>query len=195
MVPKPIVPALIVTLTALLFAVGCAGGDGDESGSASMSTSSVPFDRAFIDAMIPHHESAIEMARAGLRGGLTQTELIGVAQDITHAQQIEIDDMRSWREKWFGSRDVDPRGAAELGLSEEGMGMTHGAAAINGAEDVDRAFAAAMIPHHEGAIAMAELALERGEHDEIRMLAEDIIRAQEEEIAILEPHAEGHHGS
>ncbi len=195
MAPKTIVPALIVTLVALLLAVGCAGENGDESGSASMSPSAVPFDRAFIDAMVPHHESAIEMARAGLRAGLTQTELIGVAQNIIDMQQIEIDDMRSWRENWFGSREIDPQGAAELGLSAEAMGMTHGAADISGAEDVNRGFAAAMIPHHEGAIAMAELALERGEHDEIRMLAEDIIRAQEEEIAILEPHAEGHHGS
>ena len=188
--------AVGATSATLMFAAGCGSDDSAESGSPSTATSAVPFDRAFIDAMVPHHESAIEMARVALRAGLSQTDLIAVAQDIIDSQQTEIGDMRSWREDWFGSRQTDPQGAAELGLSEEAMGMKHRARDISDAEDVNRAFAAAMIPHHEGAITMAELALERAGHDEVRELAERIIRVQKEEIAILEPHAEGvHHGS
>ena len=190
-----LVAPLIATLATIIFAVGCGGDEGDEGAAGTTSTSSVPFDRAFIDAMVPHHESAIEMARAGLAEGLTQTDLVAVAQDIVHTQQVEIDDMRSWRQDWFGSAEIDPQGAAALGLSDEAMGMAHGAAEIEGAGDVDRAFAAAMIPHHEGAIEMARLALERAEHEELRTLANDIIRAQEAEIEILGPHAGEHHGS
>ncbi|MFI2816667.1 CopM family metallochaperone [Vreelandella piezotolerans] len=55
--------------------------------------------------------------------------------------------------------------------------------AFTGQPDVD--FAQGMIPHHEGAIAMAEIVLAHGEDDEIRQLAEDIIAAQESEIAFL----------
>ncbi len=55
--------------------------------------------------------------------------------------------------------------------------------AFTGQPDVD--FAQGMIPHHEGAIAMAEIVLEHGEDDEIRQLTEDIIAAQESEIAFL----------
>jgi uncharacterized protein (DUF305 family) len=49
----------------------------------------------------------------------------------------------------------------------------------------DRDFAAAMIPHHQGAIDMARIQLRHGTDAEMRRLAEAIIGAQEAEIAQL----------
>lgn len=187
---------IAVTLAAAaVLAAGCGGNDSDEGAPPAATASSAPFDRAFIDAMVPHHRTAIEMVRAARAAGLSEPELVAVADDIVESQGAEIDEMLDWREDWFGSRELDPNAAAALGLSDHDMGMGHDAGELEGAEDVDKAFAAAMIPHHEGAIHMAELALERGEHEEIRALAERIIAAQEREIDVLEPHAGGHHGS
>lgn len=51
---------------------------------------------------------------------------------------------------------------------------------------VDKAFVRQMIPHHQMAVDMAELAEKRGEHEEVKQLATDIISAQSKEIAELE---------
>ncbi len=59
------------------------------------------------------------------------------------------------------------------------------------ANGIDRAFAEQMIPHHQGAVDMAEIALERAERPELRALAETIIASQEAEIAQLREALEG----
>ena len=52
--------------------------------------------------------------------------------------------------------------------------------------DPDRDFAAMMIPHHQGAIDMAEIELRFGRDERLRRLAQGIIVEQKQEIAVMQ---------
>ena len=59
-----------------------------------------PFDKAFIDNMIPHHESAIQMAQVALEES-ENLKILEIAGAIVDAQEREIEQMRSWRDDWY----------------------------------------------------------------------------------------------
>lgn len=69
----------------------------------------------------------------------------------------------------------------------EGMASMHDDM-MQGAQhtDADIAFAASMIPHHQGAVKMAEVELKYGKDPELRKLAQAIIDAQQGEIEFMQ---------
>ena len=51
--------------------------------------------------------------------------------------------------------------------------------------DVDRDFVAMMVPHHQGAIDMAQAELRYGHNEQLRRMAQEIIVTQQQEIAAM----------
>ena len=51
--------------------------------------------------------------------------------------------------------------------------------------DVDQDFAAMMIPHHQGAMDMAQAELRHGHNEQLRRIAQEIIVTQQQEIAAM----------
>lgn len=82
------------------------------------------------------------------------------------------------------AQDADAKAPADV--YADAMEKMHHDMAIAPTGDADIDFARGMIPHHQGAIDMAKIVLEKGKDAEIRKLAEDIIAAQEKEIAFLQ---------
>ena len=64
--------------------------------------------------------------------------------------------------------------------------MYHAMAAAAMTGNADQDFVAMMLPHHQGAVAMAKTELQYGKDPQLRKLARDIVAAQEKEIAQMQ---------
>jgi uncharacterized protein (DUF305 family) len=76
---------------------------------------------------------------------------------------------------------ADASGATKAFMAANDLMHTNMAIAYSGNVDAD--FVKGMIPHHQGAIDMAKVALQFGTDAEVKTLAEGVISAQEGEIA------------
>ena len=153
---------------------------------SSPNAASAPYDLQFIDTMTHHHQGAIDMAKMALSKSSNE-ELKKFAQKIIADQQKEIGQMKEWREKWFAGKP--------MAMNMEMPGMSDSMKMMMGDEmkkmeaatgkDFDLHFLDMMTPHHQGAVTMAKEALTKAEHQEIKTLANNIIKAQEAEIKMM----------
>ncbi len=163
----------------LLAACGAGGTDhgaGHSAGAGHGSPATAEYDQTFIDAMVPHHQAAIDMARLA-QTKAEHSELKDLANAIATDQEGEIAQMKAWRKAWYGS-DTIPAGAG--GHQMGGMDVDLGQLA--NMQPFDRAFIDAMIPHHQSALEMAREAQTKAKRQEIKDLAGRIAAAQQREI-------------
>jgi uncharacterized protein (DUF305 family) len=134
-------------------------------------------DRSYLEEMIPHHVSAVEMAQLALASG-QDTYVRTLAQSIITSQNAEIARMRSMLTKLQSAR-VPP---VSLGLTKGQMGMDHDMSHLVGSDPFDIHFVDMMMPHHQGAITMSRVLFVKGIGAAPRQLAEQITVAQTREI-------------
>ena len=138
-------------------------------------------DKAFIDAMVPHHQGAVDMAEVALENA-DHEEIRNLAEDVVSAQEAEIGELKAIKQQEFGTSEVP----MEMSAKEmEAMGMTDpGELATK--DPFDKAFIDAMIPHHRSAIEMASVALRKSDNARIKEIARAIVDAQKREIAQMQ---------
>jgi uncharacterized protein (DUF305 family) len=181
MISRTRLPILLLLLTGLLSACGQAapaqapsaptpaaghGGHGE-----MLQSEDTPYDVIFIDGMIEHHEGAIRMAEQALQES-ERPELRAMAEEIVSVQQAEIEQLRQWRDEWYPDEPESEIAHMDMGMMEIPQDE----------RPFDLRFLEAMISHHQGAIHMAQTALEQAERPEIRQMAEEVIIVQQAEI-------------
>lgn len=163
-----------------------------------MAGMAMEFDQLYIDMMIPHHAAIMATAQAALER-LQDPRLKEIAAAIVAAQGPEIEELRGYRQQWYGSPDPMPMDEHMMGMLGEmmpGAGsmpdqmMTQmdseaQVAAFCAGGDPDLAFIDLTIPHHESAIAISEVALQRAVHPELKAVAQRVIDAQQREVGDL----------
>ena len=140
-------------------------------------------DKQFIEQMIPHHESAIAMAKLALQK-TKHDEVKTLANNIITSQTTEINTMKQWYKDWYGV-EVPTVSANQMW----GGGMMNSQTSTNelsAASDFDEAFLSQMIGHHQMAVMMANMLSISTNRSEMKKLGNDIITAQNKEIGDMQ---------
>jgi uncharacterized protein (DUF305 family) len=145
-------------------------------------------DVEFAQGMIAHHEQAIEMSEIALDPNRAAgPEVIDLATRIQAAQEPEIEQMTAWLTAAGKPLTMDMSEGHDMS-DMEGM-MTaeqmDALAAATGA-DFDQMWLEMMIAHHEGAISQSETVKANGSNPDVLALADQIITAQQAEIAEMQ---------
>lgn len=158
----------------------------------------MPLEMMYIDMMIPHHASVIALAEAALPD-LQDARLQEMAEAIIATQGDEITALQDLRETLYDQREPMPMDEGMVTAMAEMMPDMGGdkaamafqmdtaaqVAAICAAEDVDAAFMAQIIPHHQMAIDASRALLASSDDATLRAIADKVIAAQQAEIDLL----------
>ncbi len=166
--------ALAITAILTVVVIAVVAGRGGET----PATGAAGTDRAFTADMIPHHKSAVVMAKIAQERS-KRPEIQKLADDIIRAQDAEIGQMQG----------IDKR-LADAGATKGSLGGGHmmgmgDEASLKTADPFDRAFIDMMIPHHQSAVEMSRIELAKGADPETKKLATAITAAQTREIATM----------
>ena len=149
----------------------------DPMNAALQSLKGPEFEQSFLQQMIQHHRSGIEMAKM-VRDHTKRAELQQFADKMITSQQQEIEKMTGWLKDWF---QTSPKSVANESADKE---MKPHMSMLSGKHDADfdKAFVQMMPEHHHMAVEMAEQVEKKGTHSELKELAAKMAKDQSEEI-------------
>ena len=116
-----------------------------------------------------------------------RSEIKQLADNMIKSQNQEVAQMKQWRQAWYPQAGQlmaynTSQGQMMQMSSEQMQSMKMNKDLGTADAQFDLRFINAMIPHHQGAVTMAEDALSKSKRPEIKQLAQEIVKAQEKEI-------------
>ena len=145
-------------------------------------------DNDFAMMMKSHHQAAVDMAQAELESGKDES-LKKMAQNIIDAQKSEINELQSFLDNHKNpEKNYDPS-MKEKGFSkvmDQNMTMMMDMPKMDESASTDKHFVQMMVPHHQGAIMMAEGFVQFGKDPGLVSMAKKIIADQKMEIEQFE---------
>jgi uncharacterized protein (DUF305 family) len=110
-------------------------------------------------------------------------KLFAAAIVLLLSEGVTAQDHQTHMQHDMGAMAGENQTAPSTKAYKDAMAKMHGDMAIPYSGNANVDFVRGMIPHHQGAIDMAKAMLEHGTDPELKTLAQDIITAQEQEIA------------
>lgn len=137
----------------------------------------------FLYEMIPHHEAAVSMAENLLDYG-SNPEVKKLAATIIREQLSGVKQMKELLDRLKNNPQVDKKKEEEYlkGYKTAYKKMMEEMEAAEPTGNIDQDFLEEMIPHHEGAVAMASNVLKYTNNKELQKLANQIIANQSKQM-------------
>lgn len=164
-----------------------AGNSGSMSGMdhGTATTGTGALDQKFVAGMLPHHQAAIDMAKAELQKG-KNPQVKALAQTIINEQTGEQGVMNSVAKTHSWNMASMSSAPDQLMGQPIQMGMGQMAGQVSAATDPDRTFLKLMIPHHAMAVLMADTQVKSGTDSQLKQLAASIVSGQAKEIGDMQ---------
>src|SRR5438477_3904545 len=189
--PRNIMP--LIAVFTLIAASGAfahnPNGKADPMNTSLESLKGAEFEQSFLQQMIQHHRSGIEMAKLG-SDQTNRSELRDFASNMISSQQQEVDEMSGWLKSWY---NASPKEVANPAADKE---MKMHMSMFNGKRDADfdKAFLEMMPKHHHAGVEMAEQAEKKATHSELKEFAAKLAKDQEQEMKQMKEWAQSWFG-
>lgn len=144
------------------------------------------FDLDFANMMLPHHQSAVDMAQEYLPVAKDDKIKI-IAQNIIAVQKKEIEEIKAIIATYKSTKSKNSSGAETTAgehnkLMDAMNKMMDEMNQMTMSGNPDKDFLLMMVPHHQSAVTMSEDELSQGKNPELKKMAQKIINEQKKEI-------------
>lgn len=149
----------------------------------SAKASKMPFDHQFLDTMSMHHSHGIEMAELA-QDQAASDEVKQMAKQMIDDQQQDIKQMQAMKGKWYAGKG-DAMNMNMPGMKESMKSHDKNMEKLKAAKDeaFDSMFLTMMSKHHTDGTKMANAALKKAQHQEVKDMAKKIVDTQTKEKA------------